>query len=154
MQEVIEGLRDMEASLFHTVNYLITKVVICAPSQKEASLATLEPLRDTAVDFIRPVVAVLTNLPAIIDYFSCALESEPIPESSSEYATELYVAMLSNTQLPRDAFPPLSAAALSVEAPLIAQLRGFYGLEAFLRVWRGFRGHHPCALIFWMPCLH
>ncbi|KAK0216155.1 hypothetical protein IW262DRAFT_200327 [Armillaria fumosa] len=133
MQEAIDGLRDMETSLFHTVNYLITQVAICAPSRKETSFTTLEPLRDGAVDFIGPAVEILTNLPAVIDYFSCALRSEPIPESSSAYVAKLYRAMLSNAQLVRDACPPLSAAILSVEAPVITELRGFYGLEAFLR---------------------
>ncbi|KAK0476172.1 hypothetical protein IW261DRAFT_1492337 [Armillaria novae-zelandiae] len=133
MREAIDDLRDMEASLFHSVNFLITQVAICAPSRKETSLATLEPLRDAAVDLIRSVVAILTNLPAVIDYFSCALGSQPIPESSSAYAAELYRAMLSNAQLVRDAFPALNAAILSIEAPLITELRGSYGLETFLR---------------------
>lgn len=133
MQEAIDGLRDMEASLFHSGNYLITQVAICVPSRKETTLATLEPLHNAAVDFIAPIVTILTHLPAVIDYFSCALGSQPILESSSAFVSRLYRTMLSNAQLARDAFPPLSAAILGVETPLVTELRGSHGLETFLR---------------------
>ncbi|KAK0464116.1 hypothetical protein IW261DRAFT_1624040 [Armillaria novae-zelandiae] len=133
MLEAIDSLRNIEASLFHSVNFLMTQVTVCAPSRKETSFAILEPLCDAAINFIRPLVAILTHLPAIIDYFSCALESEPIPESTSAYVAELYQAMLSDAQLARDASQPLSAAILNVKVPLITKLRGASGLEAFFR---------------------
>ncbi|KAK0430502.1 hypothetical protein EV421DRAFT_1912871 [Armillaria borealis] len=52
---VLESLHDAEESFFHTTNYLIVQATICAPV-RETTLAILQPLRDSAVDFLRPVV--------------------------------------------------------------------------------------------------
>ncbi|PBK69602.1 hypothetical protein ARMSODRAFT_1018984 [Armillaria solidipes] len=133
MRDALDGLRDMEASVFHSTNYLITQITTCTPFQEEATLAILKPLRDAVVDFLNPVVEAWSHVAPVVSY----LASLPAPPSS--WIAGKYYSMRLNAQSARNRLSNLDAVVASVEAPLLDQLRGPWGLEQLLRVlkWLG-----------------
>ncbi|KAG7442037.1 uncharacterized protein BT62DRAFT_1010819 [Guyanagaster necrorhizus] len=123
------------------MNYLITQVAICAPSQKPTTFAVLEPLRDAAVDFLHPLVEAWKFMWSVMDFNSCILRDEPLSEWKSWFYAKLYASMRLNIQHARDVFPLLEATIDNAEAPLMTELRGSYIHELMLRMLKCF----PCS---------
>ncbi|KAK0237063.1 hypothetical protein EDD85DRAFT_1023793, partial [Armillaria nabsnona] len=116
MRDALDGLRDMEASVFHSTNYLIT-----------------QPFRDAVVDFLIPVVEAWSHVAPVVSY----LASLPAPPSS--WIAGKYNSMRLNAQSARNCLSNLDEVVASIEAPLFDQLRGPWGLEQLFRVlkWLG-----------------
>lgn len=131
MRDALDGLRDMEASVFHSTNYLITQITTCAP--EEPTLAILKPFRDAVVDFLIPVIAAWSHVAPVVSY----LASLPAPPSS--WIAGKYYSMRLNAQSARNCLSNLDGVVANVEAPLLDQLRGPWGLEQLFRVlkWLG-----------------
>ncbi|KAK0447845.1 uncharacterized protein EV420DRAFT_1767432 [Desarmillaria tabescens] len=136
MHDALDGLRDMEDSVFHSTNYLITQVAICTPFQEKATLTIFEPLRDAVVDFLIPVIEAWLDILPVISYFASLLE-EPAPPAS--WIVQNYHSMRLNAQSARGHLALLEATIVSVQAALVDHLRGSCGLEPLLRTlkWLG-----------------
>ncbi len=136
MRDALNGLRDMEASVFHYINYLITQVATCAPFHEKATLAIFQPLRDAVVDFLNPVIEAWSHVAPVISYFASLLD-QPTPASS--WIAGKYLSMRLNAQSARRHLALLNATIVSVQAPLLDHLRGSCGLEPLLRAlkWLG-----------------
>ncbi len=133
MRDALDGLCDMEASVFHSTNYLITQVTTCPPFQEKATLTIFEPFRDAVVDFLIPVVEAWSHVAPVVSY----LASLPAPPSS--WIAGKYYSMRLNAQSARSRLSNLDEVVASVEVPLLDQLRGPWGLEQLFRVlkWLG-----------------
>ncbi|KAK0216084.1 hypothetical protein IW262DRAFT_1397848 [Armillaria fumosa] len=138
MRDALKGLHDMEASVFHYINYLITQVTTCAPFHKKATLAIFEPLRDAVVDLLNLVIEAWSHVAPVISYFASLLE-RPVTASESSCIAGEYHSMRLNAQLARRYITLLDATISSVQAPLLDHLRGSCGLEPLLRAlkWHG-----------------
>ncbi|KAK0421605.1 hypothetical protein EV421DRAFT_1747137 [Armillaria borealis] len=102
MHNALDGLRDMEASVFHSANYLITQVTICTPFQEKAMLAIFEPFRDAVVDFLNPVIKAWSDVPYVVSFFVSLLhQPTPDPEEMS-WIGEMYHSIQLNAQLARN----------------------------------------------------
>lgn len=139
MHDALDGLRDMEASVFHSANYLITQVTICTPFQEKAMLAIFEPFHDAVVDFLNPVIEAWSDVPYVVSFFASLLhQPTPDPEETS-WIGEIYHSIRLNAQSARSCLPILCTAIVRVKDPLLNQLRGPCGLEQLLRTskWLG-----------------
>ncbi|KAG7447414.1 uncharacterized protein BT62DRAFT_81234 [Guyanagaster necrorhizus] len=132
MQNALKTLIDMEPSFFHSLQYLITQTAICAPSVEETTLSILKPLRDVTIDFLSPVLTAWTEAVALLDCFAYILHHDTFPHPT--YYAEKYDLMRLNARLVRDVFPLLDAIITSIDEPLVAELRGPYGLEPILSI--------------------
>ncbi|KAG7442026.1 uncharacterized protein BT62DRAFT_1041159 [Guyanagaster necrorhizus] len=111
--------RDLTAGPAETKNYAGT-------------VKTNEPLRDTAVDFLHPLVDAWEFMWNIMDYYSCVLRDRPVGKGIPLFNAQPYDSMQLNAQCARDVFPLLDAAIFNAEAPLLTELQGSYGLEPML----------------------
>ncbi|KAK0442996.1 hypothetical protein EV421DRAFT_1736045 [Armillaria borealis] len=117
--DTLRCLYDMEASVFHIVDYLMTKVPTCAPDSQETSLTILKPLNDSAVDFLIPVVKAWSDASEVVHCFASCLH--PLAEMSC--AADHYHSMRQNVQIAREVLPFLDGTIISIEAQLIAELQ-------------------------------
>ncbi|KAK0431933.1 hypothetical protein EV421DRAFT_1742745 [Armillaria borealis] len=116
MRDALDGLRDIEASVFHSTNYLITQITTCTPFQEKAMLAIFEPLHDAVVDFLNSVIEAWSHVAPVISYFA----SLPAPPLS--WIVEKYYSMWLNAQSARNCLSNLDGVIASVKAPLLDQL--------------------------------
>ncbi|PBK92757.1 hypothetical protein ARMGADRAFT_172604 [Armillaria gallica] len=99
MYDAFNGLSDMEASVFHHMNYLITA---CTPFHEEATLVIFEPLRDAVVDFLNPVVEVWQLGALVVSYLA--------DRSMPSWVAGKYRSMRLNAQSARRCFAVLDVA--------------------------------------------
>ncbi|SJL00769.1 uncharacterized protein ARMOST_04083 [Armillaria ostoyae] len=117
--DVLRSLHDAEESFFHAANYLIAQATICTPVRDETTLAILQPFRDSATDFLYPVVCAWREFSLFTYYLS-----ELSPSSHLSAATiAQYRSMRLNAQIARKIFLLLEATIVNVEATLTAELR-------------------------------
>ncbi len=97
----------MEASVFHSANYLITQVTICPPFQEKVTLAIFEPFRDAVVDFLKPVIEAWSDVAYVVSFFASVLhQPTPDPEETS-WIGEMYHSIRLNAQSARVCLPIL-----------------------------------------------
>ncbi|KAK0239765.1 hypothetical protein EDD85DRAFT_823241 [Armillaria nabsnona] len=117
--EVLRSLRDAEESFFHAANYLMTQATICTPVRDETTPVILQPFRDSAIDFLYPVVCAWRDFSLIMYHLS-----KLSPSLHLSIATIVqYRSMRLNTQIARKNILLLEATIVHVEATLTAELR-------------------------------
>ncbi|KAK0436689.1 hypothetical protein EV421DRAFT_2021926 [Armillaria borealis] len=119
MCDAFSHLHDMEAYVFNIMDHLITQVNnIDNPDSRENTFAILEPLNDSALDFITPVVNAWDDT-TVMEYFADHLRPPP----GTCFDSDRYQSVRWNTQRAREVLPYLDATIVRMEAPLTAQLR-------------------------------
>ncbi|KAK0441909.1 hypothetical protein EV421DRAFT_1810703 [Armillaria borealis] len=115
--DVLRSLHDAEESFFHAANYLIAQATICTPVRDKTTLAIiLQHFRDSAIDFLYPVVCAWREFSLFTYYLS------ELPPSSAATIAQ-YRSMRLNAQIARKSFLLLEATIVNVEATLTAELR-------------------------------
>ncbi len=112
MCDALSHLHDMEASVFNIMNHLITQVNnIDSPDSRENTFAILEPLNDSALDFITPVVNAWSDT-TVVKYFARHL----CPPLETYFESDRYQSVRWNTQRAREVLPYLDATIVRIEA--------------------------------------
>lgn len=117
--DVLWSLHDAEESFFHAANYLIAQATICTPVRDETTPAIFQPFRDSAIDFLYPVVCAWRDFSLIM--YQLSKLSPSLHLSAATIAQ--YHSMRLNAQIARKIFLLLEATIVNVEATLTAELR-------------------------------
>ncbi|PBK80644.1 hypothetical protein ARMGADRAFT_1171783, partial [Armillaria gallica] len=137
MKNALRALADTETSFCHSVQYLITQTAICAPSIEETILSILEPLRDVTIDFLTPVHTAWSDIEVLLESFSYTVLHDSMPNPA--HFAENHDSMRLHAQHARGISPLLDTTITNIEGPLIAELRGSYGLEPVLCTFKWLR---------------
>ncbi len=109
--DVLRSLHDAEESFFHAANYLIVQATICTPVRDETTPAIFQPFRDSAIDFLYPVVCAWRDFSLIM--YQLSKLSPSLHLSAATIAQ--YHSMRLNAQFARKFFLLLEATIVNVE---------------------------------------